>query len=140
MDWRLEVDHPRSSPNFFNKGPRHDGIIFKDKDGVYHFGKIRLAFISQVAQVDYPVALVEVLDIVCHGAQSVLDCELGLCWVQSRGKNAVPSLFIPAQWIVWGALITKDHGFEFGDEYFVIDIVDLDMFLQCKRHVPYWYS
>ena len=34
----------------------------------------------------------------------------------------------------------KDHGCEIGDEYFVVDVVDSDMFLRCKHHVPYWYT
>ena len=140
VDWRLEVDLLGSTPNFFNKGPRYDGIIFKDELGRYQFGKLRLTFLSRVAQVDYPVALVELLDVVHQGARSILDRELGLCRVRSKGKDAGPSRFIPAQWIVRGALITKDHGCEYDDEYFVIDVVDSDMFLRCKQYIPYWYS
>ena len=141
VDWRLEMDHLRSTPNFFNKGPRYDCIIFKDETrGEHLFGKLRLVFTAQVAQVDYPVALVEVLDVVRYSARPIFDRDLGLCRVRSRGRNAEPSRLIPAQWIVRGALIVKDHGCEIGDEHFVIDVVDSDMFLRCKRYIPYWYT
>ena len=142
VDWHLNTDHLRSTPSFFNKGSRYDCVVFKDGTprGECLFGKLRLVFITQVAQVDYPVALIEVLDVVHHGACPIFDCDLGLCHVRSWGRNAEPLWLIPAQRIVWGALIVKDHGCEIGDEYFVVDVVDSDMFLRCKHHVPYWYT
>ena len=141
MDWRQEIDHLRCTPSFFNKGARYDGVVFHDGKGGHQFGKLRMVFISQVAKVSYPVALVEVLDIAHNSsARPALDHDLGLCRLRSRRKNDEPSRLIPAEWIIRGALIVKDHGCEMGDEYFVVDVVDSDMFLRCKEYVPYWYS
>jgi hypothetical protein len=34
--------------------------------------------------------------------------------------------------IVRGALISKDYGAEYGDEYLVVDVVDFDLWLRLK--------
>ncbi|PIL22891.1 hypothetical protein GSI_15587 [Ganoderma sinense ZZ0214-1] len=44
VDWRLEVDLLRCSPNFYNKGPRYDGVMFRDATGGFQFAKLRLVF------------------------------------------------------------------------------------------------
>jgi len=41
-------------------------------------------------------------------------------------------VFISVESIVQGALLVKDFGAEYGDEYLVIDVVDSDMWLRLK--------
>nr|VWO96301.1 Hsp70 [Ganoderma boninense] len=139
VSWRALTDHLRCNPKFQNH-PRYDCVIYKPSGSdaaarsnrTIAFARLKLVFLYKFQDNTYPFALIEGFDVV--GARSAVDTDLGLCRVRSR----LSTEFILVDQIIRGALLVKDHGQDNDHDYFVVDTVDSDMFLQIRQDVPLW--
>ncbi len=127
--WRLATDRLRCSPQFFGH-PRYDGVIFQaDEHGTLQFGKLKDVFIVEVADKKYPIAFIDAYHVV-SGPRTTVDEALGLCRLRMDRQHDHGTMFIHVDSIVRGALLVQDHAVSVYDDYFVIDIIDSDMFLR----------
>ena len=132
MTWRLVEDYLRCTPNFGkNQQPRHDCVIVRTQNNPI-FACLVFAFSFQVEDQQHLFALIHAYD-APTGMLRRKDKDLGLIRVRARPrKNAE---FISVQSIIRGAYIVPM--FESVDEYHVVDIVDVDMFLRLQEMYPY---
>ncbi|RDX39862.1 hypothetical protein OH76DRAFT_1367092 [Lentinus brumalis] len=126
-------------------GPRGKTLALKPTDKVSHlfitytFGKLKDVFIVEVADKKYPIAFIDAYHVV-SGPRTVVDEALGLCRLRKDRRRDHGTMFIHVDSIVRGALLVRDHAVSVHDDYFVIDIIDSDMFLRCSQYFPDWYS
>ncbi len=107
--------------------------------GNLQFRKLKELFIVEVNKKKIPIAFIEVFNIV-PGPSCELDCELGLCRLHINRNQDHDTMFIHVQSIIRGALISREHASvdTVLKDYLVIDTVDSDMFLRCRRNFPIW--
>ncbi|KIK51836.1 hypothetical protein GYMLUDRAFT_377235 [Collybiopsis luxurians FD-317 M1] len=123
--WRVATDLLQCNPNFQN-APRFDFIIFATVTGPV-FAQLRYLFVCTVAEIQYPIALIQAYKVV-H-AQPQVDRELGLLRVRKERATEL----ISVQSIIRGAvLIPASNDPLLSDEMLVWDVLDGDMFLQLK--------
>lgn len=124
----------RCSPSFYNH-PQYDGVIINTSDGQYIAEFIQL-FECEYKGHLYPLALVHPCDLPIRDGQEhwklQRDKDLGFYHVRARPR--LHSAFTSINAITCGALLVKDpdSDLEYGQDYFVVDIIDTDMFLQLK--------
>ncbi|KAJ6472802.1 hypothetical protein DFH09DRAFT_1110153 [Mycena vulgaris] len=132
-DWADEEDYLRCSPSFHGH-PRFDGALVKTTAQdifvklIYVF-KITLG--EQPNEKTYPFALVQPLDAL---KGRVTAKEKALKLIRVRAKPRAAAEFISAYSIIRGAVLAPE--FEREGDYNVMDVVDGDMFLRLKDHVP----
>ncbi|PBK62835.1 hypothetical protein ARMSODRAFT_990404 [Armillaria solidipes] len=119
------------SPMFYNH-PRYDGVIINTTDGLYVAQLIQL-FECEFDGQKYPLALVHPYDApVTDGHlrwKHQRDKDLGFYRVRARPR--IHSAFVSIYSIIRGALLVADADSDLsnGQDYFIIDIIDTDMFL-----------
>jgi hypothetical protein len=125
-------DYLRCTPNFGkDQQPRHDCVVVRtQKDPI--FACLVFAFSFQVGDQQHLFALIHAYD-APTGMLRRKDKDLGLIRVRARPQKDAE--FIPVQSIIRGAFIVPT--FESVDEYHVVDIVDVDMFLRLQEMYPY---
>ncbi|KAJ7257370.1 hypothetical protein C8J57DRAFT_1648450 [Mycena rebaudengoi] len=128
-NWEDESDYLRCSPNF-HKHPRYDAAIVKTVGGAI-FARLIYIFTCMVNNVVHPFALINTLD-AGPGQHSQRDKALGLHRVRAKPRR--DSEFIPVRSIIRGALLAPDC--DNPGDFFVVDLVDTDMFLRLKTMYP----
>ncbi len=130
VDWKMKTDYLRCNP-MFHGHPRYDFVITHlDGDPIY--AKLVFIFTCRVGTECYRLALVQPLEKAKRtGRTGEIDKELSIHrWtLRSRTRCEV----IPINSIVRGAVLVKDP--EYAQDYFVIDMLDDDMFLQVKNRL-----
>ena len=103
-----------------------------------------MVFVCQVGERRYPIALIRAFDLVVrdpNSEQGQVDADLGLCRLRIDPAKAYDStVFIHLEeQLIRGALIVKDRArSSLHDDYLVVDTIDGDMFLRCRKHFPMW--
>jgi hypothetical protein len=126
VDFRCATDYLRCNPEFYGK-PRYDCIAINTANG-YIFAQLIFMFSCEVDRKKYPIALVQPFDAPIPN-RSRKDKDLGLCRVRER--PCAQSEFVLVSTIVRGALLAEDP--ENVGDWFVVDLVDTDMFLRLKK-------
>lgn len=129
VDWSLTTDLLRVNPKFHNK-ERYDCVIVKIDSDKFIFAQLLCIFTCEVKSTKYFLALILPLDLPPSTINRGRDRELRFTRLRSRPR--LSSSFISVESIVRGALISKDYGAEYGDEYLVVDVVDFDLWLRLK--------
>ena len=130
MTFKAVEDILRCNPDFHH-APRYDGIIYRKDNGVEAFAKLVYITTHVLREVRYGVVLIQPLD-ANLGPRRQKDMDLGLYRVHAKRRDQCEVIAINS--IVRGALIVKDIGCEFDDEYYVLDVIDCDMFQRMKTH------
>ncbi|KAJ3834010.1 hypothetical protein F5878DRAFT_697660 [Lentinula raphanica] len=127
--WHIATDFLRCNPAFFGK-PRYDSIVF-NAGGRPVFAQLRYLFLCTVADVAYPIALVQSYKVL--QARSAIDKDLGLLRVRKERDTE----FISVRSIICGAVLipASDDPLKI-DEMLVWDALDGDMFLRVKESFP----
>ncbi|KAK0443658.1 uncharacterized protein EV420DRAFT_1277887, partial [Desarmillaria tabescens] len=131
INLKQNSDLLRCSPMFYNH-PRYDGVIVNTTDGLYVAELIQL-FECEFNEQKYPLALVHPYDApVTDGHlrwKHQRDKDLGFYRV--RACPRIHSAFVSIYSIVHDALLVKDADSDLnnGQDYFIVDIIDTDMFL-----------
>ena len=127
VDWQVKTDYLRCNP-MFHGHPRYDFIIANLPRG-HVFAQLVLVFICRVGERNYRLALIQPLDKVSRPSTRNVDKGLSIHrWnIRARSKCEVISL----DCIVRGAVLVRDP--TFSGDYFVIDVLDEDMFLRVKQ-------
>ncbi|EKM49412.1 uncharacterized protein PHACADRAFT_33470 [Phanerochaete carnosa HHB-10118-sp] len=126
VTWCTLTDYLRCNPNFYGH-PRYDGVILDIGNDTVIFGKLLHAFICQIGQDLEPIALVWPLDAPV-GVHLRKDKHLGLYCVHAKPR--IQAEFFSLRPLVRGAVLVEDPD-RYGD-FFVMDVVDTDMFLRVK--------
>ena len=126
----MEENILRCSPQFHN-APRYDGILYRKDNGREAFAKLAHISLHDVNEVRYGVALIQPLDAPL-GPRQKTDEDFGLFRVRARRRTDCEVIALTS--IVRGALIMKDVGCEFDDQYYVLDVIDCDLFERMKPH------
>ncbi|EDQ99267.1 uncharacterized protein LACBIDRAFT_335192 [Laccaria bicolor S238N-H82] len=129
VDWSLTTDLLRVNPKFHNK-ERYDYVVVKIDSKKFIFAQLLCIFSCEVKSTKYFLALILPLDLPPSLTNRGRDRELRFTRLRSRPR--LSSCFISVESIVRGALISKDYGAEYGDEYLVVDVVDFDLWLRLK--------
>ncbi len=120
---------------FYNH-PQYDGVIINTTDGLYVAQWIQL-FECEFDGQRYPLALVHAY------AAPVTDGHLR--WKHQRDKDLrlyqvrahprIHSAFVSIYSIIHGALLVADADSDLsnGQDYFIVDIIDTDMYLRFKE-------
>lgn len=127
VTYETETDYLRCNPKFHGN-PRYDGVIINTGQKVI-FAKLVFIFEYSFEGITEPLALVWPLD-APTGPRSRKDKELGL--IRVRAVPRVDCEFIPVQSIIRGAMLVDDP--DAADEFFVVDVVDTDMFMRMKSY------
>lgn len=127
VSWDTATDYLRCNPRFHGR-PRYDGVIVNIGNKII-FAKLVFIFECRFEEVVEPLALVLPLD-VPTGPRSRKDKDLGLHRV--RAVPRIDCEFIPVQSIIRGAMLVQDQ--DTPDEYFVVDVVDTDMFMRMRTY------
>ncbi|KAJ7038856.1 hypothetical protein C8F04DRAFT_950739 [Mycena alexandri] len=124
-DWSDEADFLRCSPSFHGRS-RFDGALVLTATGNIF---VKLIYVFQVALdgKNYPFALVQPLDAPL-GRILAKDKVLKLFRVRAKPRQAAE--FISVHSIVRGAVLVPDS--ERDGDYFIMDVVEGDMFLRMK--------
>ena len=119
----------RVNPNFHNK-ERYDCVIVKIDDTKYIFARLLCIFSCVIKSTKYCMALILPLDL----PPPLLNCGRNeeLRFIRLRSRPRISSCFISVESIVRGALLAKDYGCEYKDEFLVMDVADQDMWLWMK--------
>ncbi|KAJ6468344.1 hypothetical protein C8R45DRAFT_1055287 [Mycena sanguinolenta] len=127
--WLDDMDYLRCNPCFHNR-ERYDAALVKTTAGDI-FVHLAFVFTCEVADKVHPFALVQPLD-VKTGPRTAKDKALGLHRVRQRERKTCE--FISAHSIIRSALLAPD--FDKRGDYFVIDVVDADMYFRLKAKYP----
>ncbi|KAJ7765259.1 hypothetical protein B0H16DRAFT_1310292 [Mycena metata] len=124
-DWSDEADFLRCSPSFHGRS-RFDGALVLTATGNIF---VKLIYVFQVTldEKKYPFALVQPLD-APPGRISAKEKALKLFRVRAKARQAAE--FISVHSIVRGAVLVPDS--ERDGDYFIMDVVEGDMFLRMK--------
>ena len=125
--WKLEVDCLWCNPNFHGQS-RYNAVIFRTEEGVI-FAKLVYVLACNLAGRRYGITYVQALNalIGIHRQQKDINLSLYRLCV----KQISQCKFIPIEAIVCGALVIKNPN-KWG-KYFVVDIIDTDMFLWVRE-------
>jgi len=126
VTWQLLSDYLRCTPQFHGV-PRYDCVIIRTVDRVI-FGRLLFIFTIVEGSTTYPLALIHPYD-AASGPQRRKDRDLGLIRVRARPRASAE--FISVHSIIRGAYLVQD-GADVND-FFVVDVVDTDMFLRIKK-------
>ncbi|KAJ3965203.1 hypothetical protein EV361DRAFT_671744, partial [Lentinula raphanica] len=109
----------------------YDSIIFNAGIGQPIFAQLRYLFLITVADIAYPIALVQPYKVI--QARSTTDKDLGLLRVRKQRDTE----FISVRSIIRGAVLipASDDPLKI-DEMLVWDALDGDMFLRVKESFP----
>lgn len=130
VNWRQQTDYLHCAELWQRKYPRYDCAIIDTPNG-FIFARLIIVFTCQVGDTqDYPVALIQPMDELI-GRQTTKDKELRL--IRVRQKLRSQPEFVPARSIRRGAVLVE--GDTYG-EYYVMDILDGDMFLRVRHLMP----
>ncbi|KAL1673601.1 hypothetical protein EV122DRAFT_222273, partial [Schizophyllum commune] len=150
VDWRLTHDYLRVNPSFHHR-PRYDCVLLARPDvldirsrGAVGrrtipvsdepiFARLIYVFTCTFDGDEYPIALVQAYDAPC-GHISKVDRELGL--VRRRARPRQEAEFVSLHSIIRGTVMIQDLECQEGDEYFLYNYLDADMFLRTWRLVP----
>ncbi|KAJ8091350.1 hypothetical protein PM082_015068 [Marasmius tenuissimus] len=128
VDWTIMCDFIRASPSFYNN-PRLDVVVIESRP--WYFARLILLFTCQVESAEYLLALVQPLN-APQGHTTELERDMGLyrIWACPRCE----AIFIPAQTIIRGAVAIRNYAADFsdGEEYFIMDDVDEDLFVRME--------
>ncbi|KAJ6510938.1 hypothetical protein C8R45DRAFT_1050416 [Mycena sanguinolenta] len=127
--WLDDADFLRCNPCFHNR-ERYDAALVKTTAGNI-FVRLAFVFTCEVGGKIHPFALVRPLD-VRTGQRTAKDKALGLHRVRQRERKNCE--FISAHSIIRGALLVPD--FDKKGDYFVVDVVDADMYFRLKAMYP----
>lgn len=104
-----------------------------------------MVFVCQVGERRYLIALLRAFGVVDRDPSSEegqVDADLGLCRLRIDPARAYDStMFIQLEeQLIRGALIVKNTGIarSVHEDYLVVDTIDGDMFLRCRKHFPMW--
>jgi hypothetical protein len=130
VDWRQAADFLRCSPKFHSR-LRQDFVIVQTATGQPIFAQLLLLFKCRFAGKDYPLALIQPFDQPIPARERPKkDKDLDLYRVRARPRKLAEFIFMDS--IIRGALLVNSFDSQYGDECFVIDTVDTDMFLQLR--------
>ncbi|KAK0471475.1 hypothetical protein IW261DRAFT_1425114 [Armillaria novae-zelandiae] len=135
VNLKESADLLRCSPSFYNH-PRYDGVIINTDKGAY-IGQLIQLFECEYLEQRYPLALVHPFDLtVTDGGECwkfQRDKDLGLYRLRARPR--VFSQIVSIYSIIRGVLLVKDNSSDLsnGQDYFVVDTIDTDMFFRMKR-------
>ena len=127
--WLDDADFLRCNPCFHNR-ERYDAALVKTMAGNI-FVCLAFVFTCEVGGKVHPFALVQPLD-VRTGQRTPKDKVLGLHRVRQRERKNCE--FISAHSIIRGALLAPD--FDKRGDYFVVDVIDADMYFRLKALYP----
>jgi len=95
------------------------------------FARLLLVFKCFVAKEEYSLALIHRFNQPIPGHEHPKkDAELGLLRVRATPRKKADIIFVKS--IIRGALLVEDYGSEHGDERFVVDTIDTDMFIRLR--------
>ncbi|KAG1834628.1 hypothetical protein DFJ58DRAFT_670597 [Suillus subalutaceus] len=130
--WKLATDYLRCSPSFHGHKRRDCALIrTQDKDGHDKYIFVKLLFVFKLTVCNRTLDLALVLPMDASPRQRLLDRDLRL--TRLRAQPAALSEFVTLHSIIRGALLVPD--FDNHGDYFLVDYVDTDMFLQVQRNL-----
>ena len=150
VTWKESTDILRCNPNFHHR-PRYDCVLLSRPDVLELrsrgaagrrtipvsdepiFARLIYVFTCTFDGDEYPIALVQAYDAPC-GHISKVDRELGL--VRRRARPRQEAEFVSLHSIIRGTVMIQDLECQEGDEYFLYNYLDADMFLRTWRLVP----
>ena len=124
VDWRIKTDYLRCNP-MFNERPRYDFAIADRPQGRV-FVRLVLVFMCRVDEREYYFALVQSLEKKIRQNMRPVDRSLSISRWHIRPRNRCE--VIPLDCIVRGAVLVADT--KYVGDYFVIDMLDKDMYLR----------
>ncbi|KAF7353173.1 hypothetical protein MSAN_01504900 [Mycena sanguinolenta] len=127
--WLDDADYLRCNPCFHNR-ERYDAALVKTTAADI-FVRLVFVFTCEIGGKVRPFALVQPLD-VKTGPRTNKDKTLGLHRVRQRERKKCE--FISVHSIIRGALLAPD--FDKKGDYFVVDVVDADMYFRLKAMYP----
>lgn len=127
VSWMAEMDHLRCNPCFYNK-PRFDFVILLTLNEII-FGRLVFIFTYTIDDTPYPFALIQTFD-AATGVSRRIDRDLGFIRIRAQLRDHAE--FFPARSIIRGAFVVPTN--EKADEYFVVDVVDTDMFIRIQEY------
>ena len=125
-DWCTMTDYLRCSPEFHHH-ERHDFVLVDHPRLGISFAQLVRLFTCKVGSVEYPLALIQVLERDSRSVQVKRVDESASTFrlhMRSRSQCEV----IPLHAIIHGALLVAD--LKYKGDYFVIDTLDTDMYLR----------
>ncbi|KAK0475603.1 hypothetical protein EDD18DRAFT_1115974 [Armillaria luteobubalina] len=131
VDWCFMTDILQCSPNFHNC-PRYDFVLLKTDQGPM-FAQLVLVFECVVHGTTYPLMLVRPFG-EAVGPITQKDHDLGFYRV--RNKIESDPLIISIYSVIRGTLLIEDVNNQGGrpvKDYFVVDMIDADMFLRMQK-------
>ena len=130
VTWRLVTDYLCTSP-LFHRQPRYDFVLVNAPTPF--FGQLLCVFSCCVNKTDYPIALIQLYEVLGPHSRPIQDKQLGLLHVCR--KDSKTTEFISLQSVIRGALVVSAESGTFHD-CFIVDVVDEDMFLRVKHLFP----
>jgi len=125
VDWALMTDHLRCNPSFFGR-LRFDAALIQHTTDKMVFVRLLFMFTCQISTFGtFKLALVQLYTLARLG--HCLDRDFQLTRVKALPSTS--SMFIPLESIIRGAVLVPSDS---ANEYFVVDHLDSDMFLQMK--------
>ncbi|KAH9486000.1 hypothetical protein JR316_0000063 [Psilocybe cubensis] len=125
IDWRVESNILRTNPKFHHK-ERYDFALIKVDQKQCIFVQLLYLFGIELHNQTYYMALALPMDVPRSLLARRRDIDLGLIRVRSRPRSS--AVFIHADTIIWGALLSKNHSTDVtGLEFLVNDLIDQDM-------------
>ncbi|KAL0063886.1 hypothetical protein AAF712_009167 [Marasmius tenuissimus] len=128
VDWTIMCDFIQASPSFYNN-PRLDVVVIESRP--WYFARLILLFTCQVESAEYLLALVQPLN-VPQGHTTELERDMGLYRIRACPRRE--AIFIPARTIIRGAVAIRNYAADFsdGEEYFIMDNIDEDLFVRME--------
>lgn len=123
----MNTNYLHCNPTFFNK-PGYDSVIF-DASAKNPFAHLLYIFVIWIDGKSYPIALIQAFNTYL-GPPKCKDQELGFLCVGIRPWSSAE--FISVRSIIWGALLVLVFEEGKNNEYFIMDLIDADMFLRCQ--------
>ena len=138
VNWYVKTDYLRCNPKFCGN-PQYNFVIMNLPWG-HVFAQLVFVFVCQVNGRDYHLALAQLLEKQSWATTRVIDRSLSIHrWhIQAQNRCEV----IPLDSIICGAVLVADTRYAW--DYFVIDMLDEDMFLWVnvmswvKCYVVFW--
>ncbi|KAK1216916.1 hypothetical protein PQX77_020441 [Marasmius sp. AFHP31] len=128
VGWEVRCDFIRAHPDFF-RNKRYDAVLI-NFGGRNIFTCLFFLFKCEVQSEDYEFTLIQPYDAPA-GSKQVVEWDMGLYRVRAQLRKE--SQFVPAHTIIRGAVLVEKYGQSFGTEdYFVMDDIDEDMFIQMQ--------
>ncbi|TFK59648.1 hypothetical protein BDN72DRAFT_890374 [Pluteus cervinus] len=128
-----DCDRLRCSP-MFHGHPRYDSVMINQDPEPPILGKLVFLFAYTVNEIEVPLALVQLYEIYDIESEVEIDLEM----IRLHLPLDAPALLLPITSFIRGACVSP--AFDAPNDYYLLDVVDTDMFLRTRRSYPAYYD